>query len=387
MPERLVYPKASGYLCAMAQASVPHGTPDTAHELRERIKELQCLYAVARIGQHPELGLEAMLTAIVRTIPQGWQYPDHLQVSLVVDGTDHGQALSPIRTMQAPIIMDHEVRGQLTVGYPNEMDHGGGVLYLPEEQDLIDRLAAEVAMLVERHEKREQRAKMESHLRHNDRLMLLSELTAGIAHELNTPLGNVLGYAELLRKNEGDQARRDDLQRIIDSAIIGREVVKKLMYFSCEMPSQFRLLDVNELITGALRLVGRQCTERNVRVETDLAERLPAIRLDPVQFEQVIINLALNAIAAMPHNGVLRITTRGQGSGVRIDVADNGSGIAPHVLRNIFQPFFTTKPAGEGTGLGLSVVHGIIKGHNGDITVASEPGQGTTFQLTFPVTT
>ncbi len=382
--ERIATLQASRYLCHMADATPAHTAPDAAHKLRERIKELQCLYAVARIAQHPELGLEAMLTAIVRTMPQGWQFPDELGVSLVVDDTDYGSAAHATRTMQAPITIDKEPRGRLTVRYPDGTHTDAAELFLPEEQDLIDRLAAEVAMIVERHEKREQRAKMEAHLRHNDRLMLLSELTAGIAHELNTPLGNVLGYAELLKKNEGDPARRDDLQRIIDSAIIGREVVKKLMYFSCEMPSQFRLMDVNELVHGALRLVHRQCTERQVRVEFHLAEALPAVRLDPVQFEQVIINLALNAIAAMPRAGLLRITTRREGDSVRIDVADNGSGIPPDALRKIFQPFFTTKPTGEGTGLGLSVVHGIIKGHNGDITVDSTPGQGTTFHLTFP---
>lgn len=356
----------------------------SAHKLQERIKELQCLYAVARIAQHPELGLEAMLTAIVRTLPQGWQFPDELQVSLIVDDTEHGNTVRSVRTMQAPILIDKEPRGLLTVGYPEGVHAAVDDIFLTEEQDLIDRLAAEVAHIVERHEKREQRRKMEAHLRHNDRLMLLSELTAGIAHELNTPLGNVLGYAELLKKDEVDPARREDLQRIVDSAIIGREVVKKLMYFSCEMPSQFRLMDVNQLITSALRLVQRQCDERQVQVETHFAEPLPAVRLDPVQFEQVIINLALNALAAMPMNGRLRITTYSADGQVCIEVTDNGSGIAPDVLRKIFQPFFTTKPTGEGTGLGLSVVHGIMQGHNGTITVGPAPGQGTTFHLTFP---
>ncbi|MBX2973026.1 MAG: sensor histidine kinase [Flavobacteriales bacterium] len=369
----------------MVSGTLAHDASDaSAHKLRERIKELQCLYAVARIAQHPELGLEAMLTAIVRTMPQGWQFPDELQVSLIVDDTEHGKPVNAMRTMQAPILIDKEPRGLLTVSYTDGTHTDAAELFLPEEQDLIDRLAAEVASIVERHEKREQRRKMEAHLRHNDRLMLLSELTAGIAHELNTPLGNVLGYAELLKKDEGDPARREDLQRIVDSAIIGREVVKKLMYFSCEMPSQFRLMDVHELIAGALRLVQRQCDERQVQVETRFAEALPAVRLDPVQFEQVIINLVLNAITAMPVSGKLRITTRTDAGNVHIAVADNGSGIAPDVLRKIFQPFFTTKPTGEGTGLGLSVVHGIMQGHNGTITVDSAPGQGTTFHLTFP---
>lgn len=370
----------------MAARSETHDTLEgSAHKLRERIKELQCLYAVARIAQHPGSGLEAMFTAVVRTVPQGWQYPDLVRVSLVVDGVEHGTSMAQARTMHAPITVEREVRGTLTVGYSDDMDLGASDPFLPEEQDLIDRLAAEVARIVERNDKQEQQLKFEAHLRQNDRLLLLSELTAGIAHELNTPLGNVLGYAELLLKDERIPARRDDLQRIIDSAIIGREVVKKLMYFSCEMPSQYRLMDVNALIMAALRLVQRQCEEKAVEVRTVLEEGLPMIRLDPVQVEQVIINLVLNAVAALAPKGSVRITTRRSEGNVHIDVADNGSGMAPEVQRKIFQPFFTTKPAGEGTGLGLAVVHGIVQGHGGTIGVTSSPGQGTTFHITFPI--
>ncbi|HQW87233.1 MAG TPA: ATP-binding protein [Flavobacteriales bacterium] len=355
-----------------------------AVQLRERIKELQCLYAMARVAQEPHADRRTLVEAALATIPQGWQWPERARAAVILDDEHIGDPPGELRRITAPITINGQQRGQLLAGYPDEDALPGTPVFLPEEEQLLETLATEMAQLIERQEHREQRMKMEAHLRHNDRLMLLSELTAGIAHELNTPLGNVLGYAELLKTNETDPARREDLQRIIDSAIIGREVVKKLMYFSCEMPSQFRVLDVNELITGALRLVRRQCEERQVQVETRFAEALPPVRLDPVQFEQVIINLVLNALTAMPAAGALRITTHGDAGRVCIDVTDNGSGIAPDVLPRIFQPFFTTKPAGEGTGLGLSLVHGIVQGHNGSITVGSTLGEGTTFHLTFP---
>lgn len=370
----------------MGSEPVPTVITDGADErLRERIKELACLYAVARIAQTQELGLEPMLVAMVRTIPQGWQLPDDLWVSLEVDGHAHGRHDPEGPRLQRPIVIDGEVRGVLAVGYPPDSTTGLSSIFLEEEEQLLEKLAAEVASMVERQEKRERQRLFEARMLQQDRLNVLGELTAGIAHELNTPLGNVLGYAELLMAGERDPARREDLQRIIDSALIGRDVVKRLMYFSCEMPSQFREQDLNTVVEGVLRLLRRQVDEAGLVLQLDLSEDLPPVRLDRVQFEQVLTNLVLNAVAATPSGGRLRITTGTADGNVELRVADTGHGIAPEHLRKIFQPFFTTKATGEGTGLGLSVVHGIIKGHGGDIRVESTPGTGTCFIITLPL--
>lgn len=352
--------------------------------LRERIKELGCLYAVARIAQTQELGLEPMLVAVVRTIPQGWQWPDELWVSLELDGRSYGAEHPEGPALQQSILIDGESRGTLRVGYPPARNHGTTPLFLPEEELLLEKLAAEVATIVERQEKRERQRLFEARMLQQDRLNVLGELTAGIAHELNTPLGNVLGYAELLMAGERDPGRREDLQRIIDSALTGREVVKRLMYFSCEMPSQFREQDLNTVVEGVLRLLRRQVDEARLDLHTELATSLPPVRLDRVQFEQVLTNLVLNAVAATPPGGHLHIATATTEGRVQLRVSDTGHGIAPEHLRKIFQPFFTTKPPGVGTGLGLSVVHGIIKGHGGDIRVESTPGVGTIFFITLP---
>lgn len=358
------------------------GGPDV--RLRERIKELGCLYAVARIAQTQDLGLEPMLLAIVRTIPQGWQRPDELWVSLELDGRSYGSERPQGQALQQSIHIDGEARGTLRVGYPSQRSNTNGPVFLPEEELLLEKLATEVATIVERQEKRERQRLFEARMLQQDRLNVLGELTAGIAHELNTPLGNVLGYAELLMVNERDPARREDLQRIINSALIGREVVKRLLYFSCEMPSQFREQDLNAVVEGVLRLLHRQVDEAGLVLQLDLAQALPPVRLDRVQFEQVLTNLVLNAVAATPSGGMLRISTGTIDGKVVLRVADTGHGIVPEHLRKIFQPFFTTKATGEGTGLGLSVVHGIIKGHGGDIRVESTPGQGATFIITLP---
>ncbi len=373
------------YLCHMGKPAHPPPLVENPDDkLRERIKELGCLYAVARIAQTQDMGLEPMLVAMVRTIPQGWQRPDELWVALEVDGRSYGRHDPEGPRLQQPVVIDGEVRGALTVGYPKDQVTDPAPNFLEEEELLLEKLATEVATMVDRQEKRERQRLFEARMLQQDRLNVLGELTAGIAHELNTPLGNVLGYAELLMAGERDPARREDLQRIIDSALTGREVVKRLMYFSCEMPSQFREQDLNTVVEGVLRLLRRQVDEAGLELRTELTAPLPPVRLDRVQFEQVLTNLVLNAVAATPAGGRLHIATDVADGRVQLRVNDTGHGIAQEHLRKIFQPFFTTKPPGVGTGLGLSVVHGIIKGHGGDIRVESTPGEGTTFIITLP---
>lgn len=353
----------------------------------ERIKELSCLYAVARVAQTHALSITELLGHAVDAIPQGWQFPASALVHLRLDDRTFGTAATSGKTMRSPLVVDQHERGAITVGYDDAVDTGGRPLFLPEEQQLLDKIAADLSLVVERHERRERQALLETRMRNNDRLTILAEITAGIAHELNTPLGNVLGYAELLKKDESVRERRSDLQRIIDSALIGREIVKKLMYFSCEMPAQFQLADVNKVLRDSAHLLAHRLEQQQVSVQWRLTEGLPAVRMDQVQFAQVVSNLVLNAAAAMPKGGTITIATAQEGPSITATVTDTGMGIDAAHLKKIFQPFFTTKPTGEGTGLGLSVVHGIMKGHGGSVSVASEPGEGTTFTLEFPVPT
>lgn len=352
-------------------------------KLTERVKELACLYAVARIAQRPDDPLLDLVRAVATAIPQGFQFPEAALVQVRLDEQEFG-ATGGSERLFAALIVDGETRGGISVSYPADLDPGEQPLYLPEEQQLLDKLALELSLIIERHERRAQQALLQAHLRNNDRLAVLGELTAGIAHELNTPLGNVLGYAELLKQDETVPARKGDLQRIIDSALIGREIVNKLMYFSCEMPTQFQPTDVDQAMRGTVRLIDHRLKEQAVQVNWELTPGLPKLRLDTVQFAQVITNLVLNAIAAMPTGGRITITSRQRDGMVEITIRDTGAGIPEENLKRIFQPFFTTKAVGEGTGLGLSVVHGIMKAHQGDVAVSSEVGVGTSFTLTFP---
>lgn len=357
----------------------------TKRKLAERVKELSCLYAVARVAQANEHSLPTLFREVVKVIPQGWQFPGQAMVQLRLDDQEYGTPVHTKNAMCSSFRVEQQERGEICVAYPKAGNPGQDSLFLPEEHQLLDKIAADLSAVVERHERIERQSLLDSRMRSNDRLTILAEITAGIAHELNTPLGNVLGYAELLKKEETAPDRRSDLQRIIDSALIGREIVKKLMYFSCEMPAQFQLADVNKALRSVLHLLEQRLGQQHVSVQWQLAPSLPPVRMDQVQFAQVISNIVLNAAAAMPEGGTITLATEHGAGIVSITVTDTGAGIAEADLKKIFQPFFTTKPIGEGTGLGLAVVHGIMKGHGGSVVATSTLGMGTTFTLSFPI--
>ncbi len=353
--------------------------------LNERVKELKCLYEISKLCQDLISPLELTLEEISRVIPEGWQYPDRLKVHLKIDALEIGriEKENNLVFIEANLKIQNAKRGWIKVAY-RDVDQKL-FSFLPEESQLLNQIGLEVASYIQRFEQREKEAKIEQVLRGNDRLNILSELTAGIAHELNTPLGNILGYAELLQKSEVDGLKRSDIQKIISSAKNAREIVKRLMYFSCEMPQQFSLSNINEMIQENLGFLQKQLLENEIKINLKLHETIPLIRLDSLQFSQVLFNLILNAIGAIGTGGVIELTTSTHGKTVKLQIKDNGKGISEENQQLIFQPFFTTKATGEGTGLGLSVVHGIIKGHGGEITVESELGKGTEFTITFPI--
>jgi signal transduction histidine kinase len=226
---------------------------------------------------------------------------------------------------------------------------------------------------------------LERQLQHADRLAKIGQFAAGVAHELNEPLANILGFAQLAVQAPGlpDQASRD-LDNIIKSALHSREVIKKLMIFGRQVPLQKTLVDLNQVIRDTLYFIEMSASRGRVEVRTELAANLPPIMADAQHMKQVMVNLVVNAIHAMPDGGALTIQTQSFRNDVYLLVSDTGVGMTRDVRRQIFSPFFTTKDVDQGTGLGLAVVHGIVTAHGGVIEVESEPGSGTRFEITFP---
>lgn len=350
--------------------------------LNERVKELKCLYDISKICQHYNQSLSETFDQILNAIPQGWQYPQELNTYLIFNDDVFGKKpiKKPALFASNNIIINEENRGELVVYYKNNK-----YPFLAEEQPLLDKIGIEIATFIERFEQREKEKMMAEKMRYNDRLTVLGELTAGIAHELNTPLGNILGYAELLKKSEVNPEKKADAQKIITSAKNAREIVKRLMYFSCEMPQQFGLANINEQIEENIGLLQKQLMDNQVNLKLNLADNIPLVRLDKLQFSQLLFNLVLNAINAMDKKGEIHITTKLNSNNILLIIKDNGSGINEENKSKIFQPFFTTKPKGEGTGLGLAVVHGIVQNHKGTINLNSIINKGTEFTITFPI--
>lgn len=223
-----------------------------------------------------------------------------------------------------------------------------------------------------------------------EKLATLGELIAGIAHELNNPLSAMMGHAQLLRMNHKDPATAARVDKLLEAAQRATRIVRNFLTFARRHKSEKVAVSINEVVTKTLEFLAYQLRVANVEVQTALAPDLPTIAGDPHQLQQVLINLVNNAcqaVAAANGRGTLRVAS-GLGpdrATIRITVADDGPGIPSDHLARIFEPFFTTKPAGQGTGLGLPIAKGIVAEHGGAIEVESEPGRGTTFVLTLPV--
>lgn len=356
--------------------------------VHERVKELTCLYGITQLAGKPQLSLDQLVDGVVRLLPQAWQYPEITAARIVLDGRSLATAgnRTGAQSQAAEIVVNRVRRGLVTVSYLRrrpEIDEGP---FLKEERNLIDAVARNLALIIERREAAAERAKLEEQLRHADRLATIGQLAAGVAHELNEPLGNVLGFAQLASKAvAAGEPVAADLEKITVAALHAREIVKKLMLFARQALPTTTAVNLNTVISGSLYFVEARCAKQGIELVRRLKPGLPSVVADPSQLHQVLVNLVVNAVQAMPEGGRLTIRTDRTDSQVSLVVEDTGSGMTEEVRRQIFIPFFTTKDVNEGTGLGLSVVHGIVSAHGGSIAVESEPGCGSRFEILLPI--
>lgn len=357
--------------------------------LRERVKELTCLYGISRLAERPEISLEKILQGIVELLPPAWLHPEITCARIILDGNSHTTRnfKEGVQRQKADIIIDGEYRGVVEVIYTvekHELDEGP---FLKEERILINAIAKELALIIERREAAEEKSELQEQLRHADRLATIGQLVAGVAHELNEPLTNILGFAQLTKKRpELPVQAQEDIEKIVTSSLHAREVIKKLMIFARQMPPRKTKVNVNKIIEEGLYFLESRCIKEGIKVVRSLSPDLPKITADPAQLTQVLVNLVVNAIQAMEGGGNLTIKTTSDEKHISLVIEDSGVGMSKDVLKKIFIPFFTTKEIGKGTGLGLPVVHGIISSHGGKIEVESEIGRGSTFKIELPIT-
>jgi len=229
---------------------------------------------------------------------------------------------------------------------------------------------------------------MQARVAQSERLASLGMLAAGVAHEVNNPLGGILALTGLtIEDMPKDDPNRENLAEVIRQTERCRDIVKGLLEFSRQSKGNTEPVNLNKVLQDTLSLVEKQALFFNISVVWNLDPQLPRVIADRSQFQQVFMNILMNAVQAMNERGTITIETRHNTAANSVDVAisDTGEGIPPEEIDRIFDPFFTTKASGHGTGLGLSIAYGIVTTHRGTISVQSEVGKGSTFTIRMPV--
>jgi two-component system NtrC family sensor kinase len=259
-----------------------------------------------------------------------------------------------------------------------------------KSKDEIGKLGETFNIMASSLKERDERLKeyTQQQIMKSERLATLGQLAAGVAHEINNPLGAVLMYAHLsLEEMEAEDPRRKNLEKAIGEATRCKDIVRGLLDFARQTEPKVEESDVNEILKRTLSLLENQALFQNVKITKALSPSLPKAMMDGSQIQQVFTNIILNAAEAIDGEGELTVATRmtPDGESIEIEFTDTGCGILQENLEKMFDPFFTTKEVGNGTGLGLAVSYGIVARHKGTIDVKSKPGKGSTFVVRLPL--
>ena len=357
----------------------------TEEKLKERVKELTCLYEISKTISRSGSIEKKVLKRIISSTKKAWRYSEDTHVEIQVPGytlsTSQPQAESVYQT--GDISIANVCVGFIKVHYPKNKYTAAD--FLKEEQKLLDTIAFEIGNYLEKFQNIEKKQLLMRTVERIDRLSVLGEMTAGIAHELNTPLGNILGYAELIKSSNTDPEIASDIVTVINSVVYCREIVKKLMYFSREMPQQLQLKEIKPIVIFVMSFLKQNFQEKSMKSEVLFKNDNIMAKIDSVQIKQVLFNLIINAIHASPKKSIIKIVIESDEKDLSITIEDQGKGIPDTIKQKIFEPFFTTKPTSDSCGLGLSVVHGIVTNHNGEIYVQDNTPVGTKFLIKIPL--
>ncbi|GAB4537900.1 MAG: hypothetical protein Kow0063_25200 [Anaerolineae bacterium] len=293
-----------------------------------------------------------------------------------------------------------------TIGVLEVLNKAEGSAFTPQDVETLEALAAQAAIAIENarlykdlHDQMRAMQQAQARLVQSEKLAAIGELVAGVAHELNNPLTTIIGFGHLLQQSELDHQARQDLEKILIQAQRAADIVNGLLDFARQRPPEQKPIQINKILKSTLELLAHELQASHIEYTLNLSPALPLTMGDPHQLHQVFVHLVDNACQAMHSahgRGNLTITTE-PGSPtyigwpnkrepvIRICVQDDGPGIPSQLLSSIFDPFVTTKPQGQGRGLGLSVCHGIVNEHGGHIWVESETGKGATFFVELPV--
>lgn len=269
----------------------------------------------------------------------------------------------------------------------NPIDTEDGLFVLSSIVDISARLSADL-----------ERQRLEKELRQAQKLEAVGRLAGGIAHEFNNVLGAIVGLAELARESPNEESRDADLNQLLVAAMRGKALIERILRFSRRQEVTCKLVDLSQLLTELVRPL-RAALPATIEIRVDAGVRPMRVLADVTSVQQVLMNLAVNAAHAMANGGLLELSlgtrivdeafTRSHpglrtGPFIELIVRDHGAGMDEATRTKALEPFFTTKPSGQGTGLGLTIVHGLMRDHNGALDLESEPGKGTTVHCLFP---
>jgi PAS domain S-box-containing protein len=323
----------------------------------------------------------------------GYSAQEALERLNIRDIYPDGLAGEVMKKLRSP---EHGGRGKLVSYEVDVVNKSGERIPINLNAAIIYDGDREVATIGFFHDMREIRRmkneleKTQLQLLQSEKMASLGKLAAGVAHQLNNPLAGIVLFTKLVMEEYVlEEGVRDDLDRVLRDAQRCRDTVRELLEFTRQTRHLMQSHDINRAITRTLFLLENQSLFQNITIVKHLDPNLPMVHGDIQQLNHMFMNIILNAAQAMEGNGILTFKTvvAPQKDRVCIDISDTGPGIPENILPHIFEPFFTTKEEGQGTGLGLSLVYGIVENHNGTIKAVNGPAGGATFVIELPIAT
>ncbi|MCK5074234.1 MAG: hypothetical protein KAQ98_12460, partial [Bacteriovoracaceae bacterium] len=329
--------------------SVENNYQKLSMDTRERIKELNCIYDVAKIIVD-ENDAKKAVNEIISKIPYGFKYDDIVRCRITInDNIYHSQEFEESPWMlKEDIICNNQMIGFVEIFYARDMPKEYEGPFLFEEYNLLKGISRLISLFIKQQNENENRKLIQQQLLHADRLATIGQLAAGVAHELNEPLGNILGFAQLAKKcNNNMELILSDLSKIEESCLYARTIISKLLDFARQSPLKIEKIDLNDEIKKSAYFLEARCHKEGIKFKREYSNQALNVNCDPNQIKQIITNLVINAIQAIHHgNGSIILKTEHIDGKAVISIEDNGDGITATDIDKIFMPFFTTKDIG-----------------------------------------
>lgn len=349
--------------------------------ISEKVRDSMKLEGAAILIEEKKLAGNAAMVKLLLKERAALDQEELAHRAITKNEPELAQAQEEMRRLGAalsiPLFFEEKLIGLFNLGNKLSQD-----MFTDEDIDLLTTLANQLAIAIENARLHEANLAAQKQLLQADKLSALGRIAAGMAHEIKNPLAALKGMTQAIDKNVNDPEFLEDFKRVVPKEIDRLDgLVDSMIQLGKPPRLIFAPVKLNDLIEHNLKLFEHRCRNHQITIIKELGA-LPEIEADPQQLTQVITNLILNAIQAMPQGGRLTVNTRATAGAVVLEIADTGRGIPADKVKDIFEPFFTTRE--EGLGLGLAITYQIIKGHNGEITVESKVGEGTRFRITLP---